>query len=325
LVDFLIDIDPIGGYFELELPTSHSLYHDTAYRYQSARAAFRAILIHRRPSKVWVPKYICNSMLTPLVEEGIDYGWYDLDSNFNIRENVLIQENEVLLYVNYFGICEQHVQDILTRYSPAQLIIDYSQAHPKILGAIYSPRKFFGVPDGGFLITDKQLTLPTDDDEGSINRMSHLIKRLSGSPESGYLDYQIAERSLDQCIPRKMSKLTVRLLGAINYDEVKVKRSENFTFLHRHLEPINTFEMGEYDTKYPMFYPFITKNTDLREKLLGERIFLPTYWVDAVERVGEKWADQKINRLLPLPIDHRYGESEMMHVVKLILQYSYGY
>ncbi|MCU7795560.1 MAG: hypothetical protein KZQ75_00375 [Candidatus Thiodiazotropha sp. (ex Myrtea spinifera)] len=316
---------PIGGYFELDLPYFDVTYLRTAYRYQSARAAFCAILRSQRPKKVWVPKYICNAMLLPLKQEGIEYGWYDLDEGLNIESNLNPKENEWILYVNYFGICDRNVKRILKLFPACQIILDYSQAYfsppiKEVLATVYSPRKFFGVPDGGLLFTDSSITLPDEHDENSIGRMLHLLKRLSEEPEVGFSDYQASETSLEICSPLKMSKLTERLLMAIDYDHNRKKRNNNFLFLHEHLKDTNLFNLGNFEHQSPLCYPYLSNNTKLRENLLSKRIFLPTYWNDAVERLDPNWGNMMVERLLPIPIDHRYGKFEMEHIVKLIFE-----
>ena len=52
-----------GGYFELELPAAASDYHAGALRLQSARAALLLLLQQGKPSAVWLPWYLCQSML----------------------------------------------------------------------------------------------------------------------------------------------------------------------------------------------------------------------------------------------------------------------
>ena len=48
----------IGGYFELELPRGQDDYYPQALKYQSARAAFYALLLFAKPQRVWMPYYI---------------------------------------------------------------------------------------------------------------------------------------------------------------------------------------------------------------------------------------------------------------------------
>jgi len=145
----------IGGYFELELPAAASDYHAGALRLQSARAALLLLLQQGKPSAVWLPWYLCQSMLEPLQACGIAIRRYALDAQLQPAQLPPLASGEWLLYVNYFGLCDAAVERLLAHYPAGQLIIDqsqafYSPARP-CLANIYSPRKFFGVPDGGYL------------------------------------------------------------------------------------------------------------------------------------------------------------------------------
>ena len=52
----------VGGYFELELPDFSELY-PAALKFQSARAAFRALLQGGTCTHVLMPAYTCDSMI----------------------------------------------------------------------------------------------------------------------------------------------------------------------------------------------------------------------------------------------------------------------
>jgi hypothetical protein len=134
-------------------------------------------------------------------------------------------------------ICGDKVDALLQRFSPGQIILDYSQAffsapHPRALATIYSPRKFLGIPDGGLLYSRIPVPPPDKVDSGSFSRMEHLIKRLGDSPEAGYSAYQYAEESLDELSPRRMSGLTEKILASVDLRSVCLRRRENYQFLY---------------------------------------------------------------------------------------------
>ena len=119
----------IGGYFDLELPRENTSYmHENAFYYQSARAAFRSLLQAGKPQRVWLPKYICDAMLSPLLDEGIEHVWYDLDENLKVSDSIVLGEGDWILYVNYFGVCQNQIDDLLNRFPANEIIFDYSQA-----------------------------------------------------------------------------------------------------------------------------------------------------------------------------------------------------
>lgn len=314
---------PIGGYFELELPKTGKFPYPDAFKYQSARAAFLALLRARMPKRVWLPKYICDAMLAPLQTAKIECILYELDSKLAVSGEVQLGADDLLVYVNYFGLHNKNVGDLLKRFPPHQIVLDYSQSFfeppaEAALATLYSPRKFFGVPDGGLLAGKLAGTPVPEQDAGSLGRSAHLLKRLAGSPEDGYADYQHAEETLSDCEPKRMSKLTERILGTVDFDGVRNARHENFMHLHRELGSINPFEIDVAEAAAPLCYPFMTNDPALRQRMIANRIFVPTYWADALARVGDKWSERMVSNLLPLPVDQRYTREDMQRIVSVI-------
>lgn len=313
---------PIGGYFELELPASKAPPLHEAIQYQSARAAFRALIRTRKPKRVWMPRYICDAMLAPLYSEGTECVWYDVDERLGIDTTVKLGAEDWLLYVNYFGVCNGNVAALLQRFPAEQLVLDFSQAFfeppAKALATIYSPRKFCGIPDGGLMVSGALAAPPETEDRGSLARTLHLMQRLGHAPEAGYADYQRAEEGLADSEPKRMSKLTERIFTSIDFARIRAKRHDNFAFLHDELGGRNTLELSGANIGAPLCYPFQTSDGSLRQRLIDSRIFIPIYWPDAINRVRREWAVRMIENVLPLPIDQRYGREDMARVVSII-------
>ncbi len=312
----------IGGYFELELPPARLPMHHAALKFQSARAAFLSLLRATKPTRVWMPYYICNSMLAPIKAAGVDIAFYSLDTQFGIASEIELAATEILMYVNYFGVCSEQVDQILQHYNPAQIVMDFSQAfyvEPKdCLATIYSPRKFFGLPDGGLLFTRADIKLPEKIDEGSEDRMAHLIKRLSGEPEDGYINYKNSEESLNDFEPKQMSRLTRRVMTSIDFDGVKAKRRANFDFLCDRLQEVNKIK---FDTimGVPLCYPLIFNDTAMKTELIRNRVFVATYWPDVSTRVDVDSLEFDLAaNLLAIPCDQRYSSSDLEIVLSLI-------
>ncbi len=315
--------EAVGGYFELELPQGNSSFYPAALRFQSARASFYALLCAGRPRKIWMPHYICDSMLGPLKAAGVDVSFYSINEDFSVKDDVYPRPDEWVLYVNYFGVCSSRQLDILKMFNYEQVIFDHSQAFyaPPLdcLATIYSPRKFFGIPDGGLLITKLPIPEPEGTDDGSIQRSLHLLKRLAGTPESGYADYQAAERTLEDFHYKKMSALTERLLSSIDYEAARLKRNENFRFLHKELGRHNKLEFDVDAIDGPLCYPFFRSLPSLRETLIKERVFTPTYWAACRSRVEPgslEW--ELVNNIFPIPCDQRYGEHSYGSTIGMI-------
>lgn len=312
----------IGGFFELELPAQKEEIYPGALKYQSARAAFLALL-ENSPSirRVWMPSYLCDSMLFPVRLAGKEIEHYSIDQGFAPANKIPLKSGDLLFYVNYFGVGHDNVTHVLKQYDPASLVIDCSQAFFSgpydCLATIYSARKFFGVPDGGILCTQKDIALPAEQDEGSLSRASHLLQRLAFSAEQGYESYKLAEASLADMKPKRMSKLTSSLLSSIDYESIKIKRLENFKALHRGLGAYNSLTLNLDSVDSPLCYPFLPHKRISKQRLIEKRIYLPTYWPEVKDRVGVgEFEKLLVDELLAIPCDQRYVEADVSRIIK---------
>jgi hypothetical protein len=312
----------IGGYFELELPAKGEIPYPEAIRFQSARASFLALLRAGKPKRVWMPRYICDSMVKPLRTAGVAIGYYSIDERFEIVDDLNLAVDEWLFYVNYFGICAANVDRILSRFNAAQVVLDHAQAFyapPRAcLATIFSPRKFFGVPDGGLLVTKLAVATPAETDGKSVERSTHLLRRLLGDPELGYAEYQHAEQTLDAMEPLQMSALTSRLLGAADFEAVRVRRNANFRLLHASLGQKNRLTIDLDSINGPLCYPYLGSADSLRETLIRQRVFVAKYWTDVLSAVDQDSCEARLTHgLIPFPCDQRYGEAEMKKIADI--------
>jgi len=316
--------DAIGGYFELELKKGTE-YHQKAKHLNAARNAFEYVLRCKKIKRVFVPRYMCNSMLQPLERLGISYAFYDLDKKLRPIIDNSDDQDKAVLVVNYFGILNNTIREIVSK-NPSS-IVDNSQAFfsKPISGidTIYSPRKFFGVPDGAYLYSDYSIDVELQQDI-SHNHCDFLLQRIDLSPEDGYSSFLGNEERLDNNPIRRMSKLTQTLLSSIDYEFARKRRNENFFFLHENLRDKNELtaliESNAIDG--PMVYPFMTRDPSLREKLHKNRIYVATYWNDVFERTDENSLEWQLAKyMIPLPIDQRYVLSDLSSVFDLIQSY----
>lgn len=319
-------MNPIGGYFSLELGGGKQ-YHANAIYLNSARNCLEYILIARQYSTIHIPYYTCDSILQPINRLGIPSKFYHIDENFEIKEDFELKQNECLLYTNYFGLKQEYVKS-LSRHYGKKLIVDNSQAfYAEAISrtdTFYSPRKFFGVPDGGILISDASYDGYLEKDT-SYNRMSHLLKRIENGAESAYPDFKHNEAALDNSGMAYMSELTKRILGSIDYEHTAKVRKENFDFLHSGLKARNVLNFDFDDNYVPMVYPYYCDEEKLRNKLIENKIFVATYWPNVFEWCNEDEIEYKLARnIIPLPIDQRYGIEEMKRIVALVNDFYRG-
>lgn len=313
----------IGGYFELELNKGQH-YHQNFLRLNTARNCFEYILRARQCCKVYIPYYTCQVMLEPINLLGISYEFYHIDEKLEPIFDKSLQQNELFLYTNYYGIKNNTIKKLISAFGD-KLIVDNSQAfydepHPNI-DTFYSARKFFGVPDGAYLCTSKIVDIQMEEDI-SIDRLSHLVKRIEMNAGKGYADFASNDKALNNQPIRKMSKLTSALLGNIDYSEAKKRRIENFQYLHTLLKEKNLFCFEDSDYTCPMVYPFYTEDDTLRKKLIDNKVYIATYWNNVLEWTPTNSIESRlVKNLLPLPIDQRYTFTDMDTIKRIIDSY----
>lgn len=308
--------NPIGGYFELELPRYPEL-HSEAIALNSGRFCLEYILRCKRYKKVYVPYFTCDSAEEPIAKLGIPYEFYHIDKEYHILDDVTLENDEALLYTNYWGLQDEYCKKLACKYKK-QLILDYTQAFfSRPMGGIdtfYSCRKFFGVPDGGYLYTNTYAKFEIGQDE-SYTRMDSLVKRIDLSPESGYDDFHKTSAEFHVLPIRRMSKFTKRMMQGIDYWNVAQRRLDNYNYLQRHLGG-RQLCYGEV----PMVFPYESEQgQELRKKLIANKVFVAKYWPNVDEWAGENALETWMaNHILPLPIDQRYDEKDMARIVKII-------
>ena len=313
----------IGGYFELELPDRGGFLHDDGVLLNSGRNALEYVLRSLPDVRhLWIPYYTCEVILEPVRKLGIAFSFYRIDAALEIREAIDLREGDYLLYTNYFGVKDCYVQKLAGHYG-TRLIVDNAQAlyADPVPGTstIYSPRKFVGIPDGGIACCDFGIDVNQFEQDSSYDRCSHLLKRIDLGSAAGYQDFRENSGSLVNQPIRKMSRLTERMLRAIDFEEIKRKRRKNFQILNERLQKENELSFVDDSFECPMVYPFLGEEHSLKEHLIKNGVFVATYWPNVSKWDGQFLLESRLAQdLVCLPVDQRYSELEMERMVDLI-------
>lgn len=310
----------IGGFFELELNDGVE-FHPNAIALNTGRNAFEYILRIRGYKMVHLPFFTCNAMIEPLTRLNIPYTFYNIDENLNpIFDFGNIRDNEAFVYTNYFGLKNNEVLKI-SKFCK-NLVVDNSQAfYSQPLEGIdtfYSPRKFFGVADGGYLYSDKIIGNYKRDK--SYERMIHLLGRIDKNAESLYQKFQINENELANQPIKYMSFLTQNILKNVHYLQVAQRRKLNYNYLAERLDERNLLNIEVDKDVIPLAYPLLLNNGHkLKKNLINNKVFVPTYWPNVMTWSKNESFEYKLTEnLLSLPIDQRYGTKEMEIIFNLI-------
>ena len=317
-------MNAIGGYFELELAKGEE-YHIDAIRLNTGRNAFEYILRAKAYKKVYLPFYTCDVMLEPIKKLNIKYEFYSIRNNFEpIFDFHKVKLDNVFVYTNYFGICNHIVKEVSEQCK--NLIIDNSQAFfsrplPDV-DTFYSARKFFGIPDGAYLYTNKQINENLETDI-SYQRFEHLLGRIDIGAERFYDEYKRNDDLLKNQPIKQMSNLTRSLLSTIDYQNVSTKIQHNFLYLHSYFKSVNELDLNIDSDPVAMIYPLLIKNGNkLKNHLIKNKIFIATYWPGISGLVDLISTEMHlVTNLVCIPIDQRYDEKDMESIKNLILSY----
>lgn len=305
----------IGGFFELWLKKKGE-YHNNALGLNSGRSAFAYILKVKSVRKIYLPCYCCDALLEPLHSLGIEYEFYSINKSLEPIFSKKLRKDEFILYINYFGICDKIVRNVSDRFN--NVVVDNSQAFfskpLKETDTFYSPRKFFGVADGGYLYTNKHMTDKLFRDL-SYERYLYLLKRIDTTAQEAYNLYLDNERNISTLPLSRMSKITKLILSSIDYSSAKKTRTDNFYFLHTRLNNMNEFRIRTGNIFGPHVYPFLINIDGLREYLISKKIYVATYWREVMTRADASSPEYYLSKyLIPLPVDQRYNDSDMLRI-----------
>jgi hypothetical protein len=310
-------VKPIGGFLGLELPAPRGDVHAGATALASGRACWHWIVQRVRPRRVLVPFFICDAVLEPLVAAGVAHAFYPITERGLPDLAEAPRDDELLLAVNYFGLESVAMGALAAQYGTT-LVVDDTQAFYRTGDAaswsFNSARKFFGVPDGGFLYGPHRPAHPQPSLSGGCE---HLTRRLEGDTYASFQLYREHEARIGVDL-RAISELSSRLLAAVDHDSVRAARRRNFDALHQHLGKRNRMPIGvsAYGHEVPMCYPFLPDVEVSRETLWRRNLFVPQFWPEVLQRRTSGFERERMlaSRLLPLPIDQRYGAEDMIEV-----------
>ena len=306
----------IGGFFELEPEgVGRSEIHNSAYAMHTGRACLMVILSSLAPRRVFVPNYTCDATLDPFREQQVETVFYAVDDNFLPIGLPALQKGECILYTNYFGLCEKLVEQLAGRFG-TQLLVDDTHAffrgRRKGLWSFTSARKYFGVPDGAYLYAPVSLPgkPPPVFEEISLR---HLQLRMEGQQAEAFAAFQQYERSLDTRV-FGISAFSRQRLSHVDYPAVAEARRQNYKYLERALASTNRLNLDLAES-VPFCYPYLPHIPIPHQQLYKQQVYPPKLWTDVLNRCASAWEKELVETLLPLPVDHRYGDDAMQTIL----------
>ncbi len=321
-----------GGFFPLDLPaaqgrsgaaTSHLA---ECRRFYDARSALAELIRANGIADVLMPGYICPVVYRAVENAGAAWRTYKVNPGFSIdymNLSYTAKQGTLVIVPSYFGVYMPDIESLeeMMDISGCRILLDYAQALyapcPDRFAAVYSPRKFLGVPDGGLLVVGRgsrlrepPVPLLKVDQAVFGERMSCHGIRLE-YPHGDALDsFRRLERDMPLG-PYRMSDLASSLFDSFDHASACEARKANYAALSSALPDGPPPSPG-----VPLCFPFpVTADSFnfFRRSLISKGVFVPYYWPDLPEAV-----DDLGRTLLALPVDQRYAPSDMAAMAALL-------
>lgn len=334
----------IGGLFGLpmQLPENSvapPFLNENSIGMINARSCIYLLIEQLHPRQVWVPSYLCHTILDAVSLHDVELRFFEIDDALRVASRDWIEEiheNDLAILIDYFGFPLEEDVAASCRKAGARVLEDASQAllketpSPSADFIIYSPRKFIGVPDGGILnaLGDNRLSVPaleTAPGKWWLKAVQSCMVRRDfdkdGKDRSWFALYQEANRK-NPIGMYGMSDLAWSLLKhGFDYRRIAAARRENYRMLHdrlAHLAIFPTLDPAVVPLGFPICLP---ERERIRNRLFQDKIFPPVHW-EIAEFVPERFADShRLSReIMTLPCDQRYNAADMERMASLILE-----
>lgn len=332
----------IGGEFEIARcikPVSFVPAPDTFY-YASGRSALFQILLSLdlRNRTVWLPDYLCGSIVEAVRRAGYSFVFYRLDDQLMTCVKDLAEsgfnDGDIVLLINYFGLQDLRgvSEGIKDMFPAATVVEDDVQAlfcflespNPFADYCFTSLRKWISVPDGGLVYTKKTMPVPARGNTfASVKFEAGLMKARRG--EAGVRDedylalFKKGEELVDENYHGGMSQEGIGLFGGTDLQAVKRQRLKNVRTLLSGLAELGIAPMLEVRAEQvPLFIPvFLSDRDSIRKGMFAHEVFCPVHWplLDGL-LIGR--GGMMARHELSLIVDQRYGTDDMVRILELL-------
>jgi hypothetical protein len=315
--------------------------------YANGRSALYFILkkIKRKITKVYVPNYLCESILQPIKELNLEYEFYEIKNNFQFI--LPKRNNSAIIFLNYFGINHKkskilkndfkkkifYIQDCTHNVFDKQK--NLNNFNKKDIFRFASIKKYIPFPLGAITNIKKDKLKKNTTQEIKIYK--EIFDSLKKRSEYFSQPNEKINISLEKIMLKKQNKFKLyentKIIKSeipteikekiLHYDLKKIlyKRNKNFSLLKKKLN--KKIMIVSQNISYPLNLTILltkTKKIKVKNFMNKCRIFPSTLWPVPEEVRKKKFIyPQKLNsEILSLPIDHRYKKKDIEFMSTII-------
>ena len=310
-----------GGYIEFE-HFNGKPFHQNGMAFNSGRSCLGQLILSRGISHIYIPSFLCDSIRNMCDYLGVGFSEYKIGYDLlPINDQILeLKDKEYLYLVNYYGqITKNSIIEIQEKNHNIILenTHDFFENPINGIDTIFVARKYFGVADGAYLYPREKIDNAKERDIVH-ERMCYLLGRFEENATKYYDGYVSNDSFFDKNHILMMSSLSQNILNVIDYEFVRNRRTRNFAIVHERLKKYNRMHVHEYEG--PFTYPlFIYDAQKTRRRLIDKKIYIPMLWPDVLERCAIDSIEYDLaSNILPIPIDQRYIDDDMVLMCDMI-------
>lgn len=323
--------------------------------------SLKAIEINRPGIKktALLPAYMCDSVFWPFERAGWDLYFYHIGKNLEPEAESLsaqikgLQPGLIFIHPYYGFDTLKSLRPMLNIWQSQGICImedvtqSYYFSHEKwdadyIIGSL---RKWYPIPDGGFAVSNE----PFPEESCGENKifietkLDLLTKKWNyfHTPGSSLekknqkTAFMAKNRDMEEWLDHyekisPLSKESMKILSTLSEKDYRNRRNENCHYLFQHIKsktkftPVFAKENSFEAVDSPLYFPIYAKNREeLQNFLVNRGIYAPVLWPVGKENENHlSETDQEIyDQILALPIDQRYGLSEMQYIAQALTEY----
>ncbi len=320
--------------------------HHRAGWFMAARSALMAAAMRPGIARVWLPSYLCDSMLPGLESSGKEIRYFPVPADLRSGDLGWTRElspADMVVVIAYYGVQPPPDLTGAIRDRRGYLVLDESGCpptagtNPDADSVVYSPRKLAGVPAGGILVdlSEKLAPFPTPiappaELADGIGRAFDLRGRFddagaAGSDRRWYAAAQDWERTYPAGLWGIDERSRRILADGLPWSAIAARRRANHAFLADALRSWRLTSLAE-DSTCPLGYVLALDAPELRDglrsALIAGSIYPPIHWAlpPAVPSHYSESHDLSA-RTLTLACDQRYDFQDMERIAACVARF----
>jgi dTDP-4-amino-4,6-dideoxygalactose transaminase len=302
----------------------------------NGRSALELIVRRIKPRKVWLPNYMCKTMLTPAITNG-SWETYDINRFLHVDSRFIdhVEPNDIVVFINYFGFSYPEELGNTIQAKGAWVVEDscmglFTIPSPNSHFVIRSLTKNLGVADGGIATSqcfiDLSVDLPAPPKDwinlSRVARVERVNYEVGYTDSKRWLTQSVMAKKLSPTEPCSISNESrTAFFASYDYDTITERQRQNYRFLELRLREhaVLSFRGSNTSAGCPGgFFPIVVMQRDkLQKALFKDNIFPAIHWRLPWKNNSTE-AEWLSSKLLSIPCDWRYTEEDMAHIASRI-------